>query len=241
MNIFYISILHLLEFFYSFLNLLVSDDSSENCGIIRKILWTPERNEIFDNKRTKYICYHCGRAISDDFKICSDCLAKPVFPSVSYARHVTAYGKKQKLFMKMWKFKANRILSITAAIKLFECYKKYFGDLPVIPIPPRKERIMEAGFDCINDMAFIFKWCFKVKVLKPLIRVDSEEQKHKKFADRVNKAKIRYAFKSDFQIDYESVVLIDDIMTTGGTIEECAAILRAAGVKEVFALTLFYA
>lgn len=235
------TILHILEISYSFLTDLISDDSSENKRIIKKILSNSEKNVIFNVKEAAYICYRCGRAIPDDFKICSDCLGKPIFSSVSYARHITVYGKKQKLFMKMWKFKMNRILGITAAIKLFECYKKYFADLPIVPVPPRKERINEAGFDCVNDITCILKCFFNVKVLKPLIRIDSEEQKHKKLADRVDKSKRRYALKEKFRIKYESVVLIDDIMTTGGTLEECAAILKSRGVKEVFALTLFYA
>ena len=36
------------------------------------------------------------------------------------------------------------------------------------------------------------------------------------------------------------VILIDDILTTGVTIETCARALKEAGVKEIFACTLFY-
>ncbi|MDE7392086.1 MAG: ComF family protein, partial [Treponemataceae bacterium] len=36
-----------------------------------------------------------------------------------------------------------------------------------------------------------------------------------------------------------AVVLVDDVMTTGATIESCATQLKRFGVKKVYALTLF--
>ena len=34
------------------------------------------------------------------------------------------------------------------------------------------------------------------------------------------------------------ILLVDDILTTGSTLSECALTLRAAGAREVFAVTL---
>ena len=110
-----------------------------------------------------------------------------------------------------------------------------------MPVPPREERLLLAGFDCVGDVALILRWSFGVKVHKPLMRIDSEEQKHKTFAGRTDKSKKRYALKTRRKLKYDAVVLIDDIMTTGGTLEECAVLLKSAGVKQVYALTLFYA
>lgn len=221
----------LIRRFYVFLLELFENDS------LKALFKLP----LQDEKKPTYICFRCGRALSDDFKICTDCLNRPVFFALDYARHAAFYGMKQKLFIDQWKFKGNRFFAISAAEKVFEIYKAKFDNLPVVPVPPRKERLRLAGFDCTDDVAFILKWCFNVKVQKPLIRIDSEEQKHKTFAGRTDKSKKRYALRQGCKINQEAVVLIDDIMTTGGTLEECAALLKSAGAKQVYALTLFYA
>ena len=240
-NSFYIVLMRLVKFLFLVFMDFLSDSTDEEKENLKDILFTPDGNGIFERLKSPYICFRCGRALSDDFGFCTDCLSRPVFFSLIYARHITVYGKKQRQFINQWKFKRNRILAIPAAEKIFRAYKENFSELVVVPVPPRKERIASAGFDCVNDMAFILKWCFRVKVLSPLIRIDSEEQKYKSFAGRTDKNKKRYALKKNRKIKQQAVVLIDDIMTTGGTLEECAALLKSAGAKEVYALTLFYA
>ena len=37
----------------------------------------------------------------------------------------------------------------------------------------------------------------------------------------------------------EEVWLLDDVSTTGATIESCSYVLKSAGVKKVYAVTLF--
>ena len=240
-NCFYIFLMRSVKFLYLMLVDFLSDSSEEEKENRKDILFTQEGKGIFERQKSPYICLCCGRALSDDFKFCTDCLSRPVFFALSYARHITAYGSKQRQFINQWKFKRNRILAIPAAEKMFLAYKENFTDLAVVPVPPRKERLASAGFDCVNDMAFLLKWCFRLKVLTPLIRINSEEQKYKSFAERTDKNLKRYALKKNSRIRQQAVVLIDDIMTTGGTLEECAALLKSAGVKEVYALTLFYA
>jgi ComF family protein len=46
-----------------------------------------------------------------------------------------------------------------------------------------------------------------------------------------------YPDKNKADSAYASVLLVDDVMTTGTTLEECAQVLRAQGVEQVFALT----
>jgi len=51
---------------------------------------------------------------------------------------------------------------------------------------------------------------------------------------------IKGVFKvtSDEAVDGQNIILVDDVYTTGSTLNECAKTLRKAGAKEIAALTL---
>ena len=60
-----------------------------------------------------------------------------------------------------------------------------------------------------------------------------------KFAGRERIRNIRGAFvvKKPENIKGKNIVLIDDVMTTGSTLKECAIALKKAGAKKIYALT----
>ncbi len=49
---------------------------------------------------------------------------------------------------------------------------------------------------------------------------------------------LRRAFGADASVDDKTVLLVDDVMTTGSTMNECARALKKAGAKEVYAVAV---
>ncbi len=79
-----------------------------------------------------------------------------------------------------------------------------------------------------------------MNVLDLLRRCDNSEQKKLGRTERLGRAEKRYVWNQAFKGHIpRSVVLLDDIMTTGATLNECAVALKAAGVETVHAVTLF--
>ena len=72
------------------------------------------------------------------------------------------------------------------------------------------------------------------------MRVGNIPQKRLKYSERIEniQGKIRLRKKIDRTFIDEEIVLLDDIITTGTTLSECARVLKEAGVKKVRALTL---
>jgi len=47
-----------------------------------------------------------------------------------------------------------------------------------------------------------------------------------------------FAVRQDQQVRHQHLVLIDDVLTTGSTVDECARILRRAGARSVRVATV---
>jgi ComF family protein len=67
----------------------------------------------------------------------------------------------------------------------------------------------------------------------------SRKQKTLGFGERFFNVMGRYAVKSGVSLEQTpSVLIVDDVFTTGATVNECARILRNAGARRVFSVTM---
>jgi len=109
----------------------------------------------------------------------------------------------------------------------------------VVPVPLHSERLFERGF---NQTELIFKtWAlaYGLEWLAGLARVRrTRPQWELTLSDR--KGNIKGAFKviCPERITGRNILLVDDIFTTGLTLDECARELKKAGAKQVHCLTL---
>jgi ComF family protein len=108
----------------------------------------------------------------------------------------------------------------------------------VVPVPLHPWRRMRRGFNQARDLA--------KRLERPVvdglwrIRPTASQMALPADARRLN---IRGAFIcSPFaRFDDRVIVLVDDVRTTGATLDECAKVLLAAGAREVRALTVAFA
>ena len=111
----------------------------------------------------------------------------------------------------------------------------------IVPVPLHAERERERGF---NQAALLARTLARLSGLRcdelSLIRVAHTEQHRAGMDRRARRETVEKAFRVTRPrlIKGESVLLIDDVLTTGATVSSCAAALLAAGAKEVHALTV---
>ena len=116
----------------------------------------------------------------------------------------------------------------------------------IVPVPPRPGKIRKTGWDQTESIAKKLERCPDVRVIRILKRTETVQQKklnrqqrlvHSGAGYSLNEKAVEHFF--DNGLLPESVVLIDDIITTGSTLKACASVLKNAGIKRVSAVTLF--
>lgn len=105
----------------------------------------------------------------------------------------------------------------------------------VIPIPLNEERQYERGF----NQAEIFAKILTSDVQPLLKRVTHEEKQSKKTRkDRMVKKNNPFTVIDEDHVKGKSILLIDDVYTTGSTLRYAAKVLKDAGADQVSSVTL---
>jgi ComF family protein len=109
----------------------------------------------------------------------------------------------------------------------------------VVPVPLGKERKKERGYNQVGmvakPLALSNHWSYSPNAL---VRIrETRSQVGLSIAER--KENVSGAFLGDKRVVLGSTVLLmDDVATTGATLASCASALLEAGAKSVYALTL---
>lgn len=127
-------------------------------------------------------------------------------------------------------------------INLLRRYENAYGPIEaciLVPIPSSNERILERGFDHVARLTQLVR-----EELVPDAEIRNILRRTKQSvsnADLEDPAARRGNVIGSFEVvgDVpERVLLIDDVVTSGATAEECAKLLRAHGANEVSLFTM---
>ncbi len=110
----------------------------------------------------------------------------------------------------------------------------------IIPVPLHWFRGNSRGFNQSSIIGQILSKKLGLEYSESLIRTKyTKPQARLKGHDRYQNIKGAFALSPNHELKtVNSVLLIDDVWTTGATLRECCYILKRAGVKKVWALTL---
>jgi predicted amidophosphoribosyltransferase len=109
--------------------------------------------------------------------------------------------------------------------------------LPVVPVPPRPGR---SAPDAVEHVARRLAQRHGRRVSRLLVRTGGVPQKSLSLEERRKNlhGMIQIAPSMRTRALPPRVLLLDDVFTTGATIDECARTLREAGCSQIYALTL---
>lgn len=191
-------------------------------------------------------CSRCGRDIPGphaDAFVCDACRDHP--PAFDLARSAAHFSGPVRDLVHLLKYNRGDYLVPDLADLLEACHSRHYADEPIdvlcpVPLHPEKQRLR--GYNQSALLASELSRRLGIPSLPDaLVRTrDTETQTHLNAEKR--RANMRDAFAGNpvlsGWITGRTVLLVDDVMTTGSTLSEAARALRAAGAERILALTV---
>ncbi len=183
-------------------------------------------------------CKRCGRPIPQGQTFCVHCReGERYFFHKMYGAYLYEPPARQAVL----RFKRSRYQSYgqTFAIHMAAAVRAEhpYLDLDlVVAVPPRKERMRKTGYDQARNLAKAvakqLQLPFRSRVL--MQKEHRRKQSSLSYDERKRNVLGNIGIRKPRVVEEKRVLLVDDISTTGATLNECAKILKAAGAREVF-------
>ncbi|MFH1019622.1 MAG: ComF family protein [Pseudomonadota bacterium] len=234
----------MLSFFKALLDLLLPSfclACEKPLGPAPKLLFCPDCLKRL-HCITSPLCPCCGRVYlvaSGGDHHCGACLATPWH--FSRARALFLYEEPLKKVIHRFKYQGK-----TACLPSFSEFARNTPLLTemegadfIVPVPLHPTRLRERGF---NQALLLARAFFpKDRRVTPSLLVRSrptEAQTSFNGAARRTNLKNAFSVVTPHRLTDKKILLIDDVFTTGTTVNECARVLKKAGAAEVMVLTL---
>lgn len=178
-------------------------------------------------------CLQCGLSHAGDTKTCVQCLSQPklwqqMIAPLSYASPVSRLIQQLKYNQKLEVLKALMELVLPAFKSLDEQPQL------LIPVPLHQNRYIERGFNQSYEITVMLSKALNVAYSDDLVEriVDTKRQSELSLKQRENNIKNAFLVNADIK-DYEHIIIVDDVITSGSTVHELTKQCLKKGVKRI--------
>jgi ComF family protein len=193
------------------------------------------------------LCTLCGVPFpSREIKnhLCGACLTRRKYFTI--ARALGYYEGPLRETIHRWKYEEKSYLTNFFGEKLAEGFQRYWDfesfDL-LIPVPLHPHRLRERGFNQALLLVKELNRRTQIRYSKKLLQKKrlTTPQVHLSGGEREKGVRGSFHIQREEEVEGKSILLVDDVYTTGATVNECAKVLLKAGAERVDVLTLAHA
>ncbi len=179
----------------------------------------------------------CGKQLDDELaEVCSDCGRR----CHSFIRGVGALAYTKEIKQSMYRFKySNRreyaVFYADMLVKLKGHIIMSWKPDVIIPVPLHAARYRKRGYNQAALVAEEIGKMLKIPVEEKLLTRTVNTAPQKELNDKERTKNTKNAFQATHNIvKYKRVLLVDDIYTTGATLDACSDALTNAGAAQVY-------
>lgn len=191
-------------------------------------------------------CLACEKEIDPGYYLCSECLnsmAGPIMaplelPYIDSAFSYWKYESPMRELIHAYKFEDRPGIARLFSNMTFEMMNTFLpATNVVVPVPTSLQAFVKRGYDTnLGILRFLSR---KVEIrIENILSISGKTvpQSTLKMKDRIDNVKDKFRLKKKPSCD--SVILFDDVVTSGATASQCARVLREGGVKDIVFFTV---
>lgn len=196
-------------------------------------------------KRITYVqepvCKQCGKPLEEERQeLCSDCSRKNHVFLQGKAPWVYKGAVKESVYR--LKYSNRREYAISYAQEMVGRYGDWLGRRKldaIIPIPLHRKRKSQRGYNQAELISRELGRLIQVPVRSDVLLRCVNTRPQKELNDKERKNNLKKAFKiAKNGVQLDCVLLVDDIYTTGSTMDGAAQALKDAGVSRVYVISV---
>jgi len=205
-------------------------------------LWLCARCEALFETVAAPICNTCGMPTENPVEKCSTCYGKNLY--FEQNRAAFTYDALMRDMMHELKFRNKKYVAqglgrLWAKILQKSSDSLNITDYILVPLPMHKKKQRERGFNQAEILATELSKTLKIPTEHILERIlDTPPQSGLHPQLRAENVEGVFNVRPNFNPKGKSYILIDDIYTTGASLNECARTLKNAGAHHILCMTL---
>lgn len=189
------------------------------------------------------LCRICGIPFTGqgDDHACGKCLGKQ--PAFDIARAAVIHEGDVRHLIHAFKYNnkthLRRPLALLTIERLTDFIRQEKPEL-ILPVPLHIDRLRKRGFNQAILLGEMLSREWKIPMeRRALLRLRrTEPQVDLSAAERLENVKNAFGVSETASLAGKAILLLDDVLTTGSTVDECARILKKAGVTRVTVVTV---
>lgn len=186
-------------------------------------------------------CFQCGISLQNthENQLCGQCLQKPP----AYDQVISVYHYQQPLVWLIQQMKFHKkillahLLAQLMARRLHQRFNNQTLSIPdaIIPVPLHHKRQHERRFNQAEELANVIAKALHCQVDSHYIERHLNNQQQSGLDAKQRKKNVKGVFrvKNKKKDLYQHVAIIDDVMSTGSTVNEITKVLKKSGIEKV--------
>lgn len=184
------------------------------------------------------VCPICA-AISPLSQVCGKCIKQT--PKIDELWSSYNYTNPLKYILHQYKYNGMMQFSHNIKYLMLKNTPKFRQEInfdAIIAMPLSRERLFEHGFHHCLELAKIASSYYQIPIL-PLDTITREHRKPQAGLDKKSRqSNLKNAFSIQYDVSAKNFLIVDDVKTTGATLNELARTLKKHNANKIYAWTL---